>query len=407
MLTAYRNATHVAIRIHAKTDGDREKSISIGFGIDTSGSMDGARLSAVKRTLRAAAGLWKPGDRVTLATFGDEATVVTDQLQMDEAGQIRFYEAVADIHVNGCTNMGAVFDALKGRPYDGVAVLTDGVVNVGDTSTGGLIAKAAQMGTMPMTTFGYGADHNQALLKRMGIKNRGAYIYVNSEDMLPEAVGDFIGGLRTELFKEATLTVRGAGSRVVCAELDPEVDRVTYRVGTIIPNRDYWVVYEVPGDAEIDEIVLEAPGGLREVLRSVPISDCVDLQVQVLRTRVVKVIAAATAALEQGRPLGPDVAALRAEIAALPSYVLERPLARHMLAQLADIVERPANTADMLARMSSNTAYLSSQRGVTSRVSAVSDPGAPPPVFQTFSSPVQRAASQQTQVSYSASDPTD
>ena len=166
-------------------------------------------------------------------------------------------------------------------------------------------------------------------------------------------------------------------------------------------------MYEVPGDAEIDEIVLEAPG-LREVLRAVPVSDCVDLQVQVLRTRVVKVIAAATTALEQGLSIGPGVAALRAEMAVLPSYVLERPLVQQMRAQLAEIIERPVQMADMMARMSSNTTYLSSQRGVTSRMTASSpsDPCAPPP-FQSFSSPVQRAASQQTQTCYSASDPTD
>ena len=374
--------------------------------------MEGERLSAVKRTLRAAAGLWQPCDRVTLVTFGDEAAVVTDQLQMDEAGQIQFYEAVAAIHTSGCTNMGAAFDALRarGNTYDGVALLTDGVVNVGDASTAGLSAKAAGLGSMPFTTLGYGADHNRALLNRIALKNRGAYIYINSDEMLPEAMGDLIGGLRTELYKDAILrvtTVAGQ-ARALCAELDPEADGTTYRVGTIIPNRDYWIVYEVQGDAEIDEIVLEAPG-LRQVLGAVPVSDCVDLQVQVLRCRVVKVIAAATTALEQGLPLGPGVAALRAEMAALPSYVLERPLVQQMRAQLAEIVERPVQMADMMARMSSNTTYLSSQRGVTSRMTASSpsDPCAPPPPFQSFSSPVQRAASQQTQTCYSASDPTD
>jgi hypothetical protein len=405
MLTAYRNATHLAVRIHTTCGSSSNKPISIGFAIDTSGSMEGERLSAVKRTLRAAAGLWQPRDRVTLVTFGDEATVVTDQLQMDEAGQIQFYEKVAAIHTSGCTNMGAGFDTLRGRSYDGVVLLTDGVVNVGDTTTAGLSAKASSLGSLPFTALGYGADHNRALLNRISLKSRGAYIYVNNDEMLPEAMGDLIGGLRTELYKDATLRLSAPGA--LCAELDSEVDRTTYRVGTIIPNRDYWVVYEVPGDREIDEIVLEAPG-LREVLGAVPISDCVDLQVQVLRCRVVKMIAAATASLEQGLPLGPGIAALRAEMAVLPSYVLERPLVQQMRAQLAEIVERPAEMADMMARMSSNTTYLSSQRGVTSRVSAASasDPVAPPP-FQSFSSPVQRAASQQTQTNYSASDPTD
>ena len=408
MLTAYRNATHVAIRIHASSSSSSSSSkpLKIGFAIDTSGSMEGERLSAVKRTLRAAAGLWQPRDRVTLVTFGDEAAVVTDQLQMDEAGQIQFYEAVGAIHTSGCTNMGAAFDALRGTTYDGVALLTDGVVNVGDASTAGLSGKAAGLGSMPFTTLGYGADHNRALLNRVALKSRGAYIYVDSDEMLPEAMGDLIGGLRTELYKDATLRLSVTGSRALCAELDPEADGTTYRVGTIIPHRDYWVVYEVPGDAEIEEIVLEAPG-LRQVLGAVPVSDCVDLQVQVLRTRVVKIIAAATTALEQGLPIGPGVAALRAEMGALPGYVLERPLVQQMRAQLAEIVERPAQLADMMARMSSNTTYLSSQRGVTSRMTASSpsDPCAPP--FQSFSSPVQRAASQQTQTCYSASDPTD
>jgi hypothetical protein len=366
--------------------------------------MDGERLDAVKRTLHAARDLFIPTDQVTLLTFDDRATVIADRVRMDAAGIEQFYTAVDAVRVNGSTNLSAGIEKLLitqgSTMYDAILLLTDGHVNVGITSTVGLRSMMFGLGEIPVTGLGYGADHNRVLLRDLATRSRGSYVYVDSESVLPIAMGDMIGGLRAEIYKNTVVHVP-AGWR--CCETDG--GGASYRIGSIVPDRDYWVIFEKHGsEAEAAPITLSPVGGfvIAEV-DQVMTSDCEDLQEQVLRCRVAKAIMGASDCMEQGRPIGPEIAALIAEFKALSETMRIRPLVLRMQAQLAEILAEPhpmhlaygaPPSSALLARMSSGGAYLSTQRGVSS--------GGDPRDVHTFSSPIQQMASNQVQSQYSA-----
>ena len=391
MLSAIRNSTHLAVKIRASSSasGSETKSVNLAILLDTSGSMDGERLDAVKRTLHAARDLFKPTDQITLVTFSDKATTVANHLHMDADGLTQFYVAIDAIKADGCTNLSAGIEQLlllrTPIPYDTILVLTDGIINGGISSTIGLRTMMAGLGSQAIVALGYGADHNRTLLRDLAVRSQGSYTFVDSDEILPIAMGDLIGGLRAELYRNVSIRMPVGWT---CCELGDGL-------GSIVPDRDYWMVFQkMSDDAETSPIELISGTTVIDTLDRVPISDCLDLQEQVLRCRVVKALISASDAMERGQPCPTAVSDLTDEFRNLPEGIRSRPLVLRMQAQLAEIVSA-APSSSLLARMSSGGAYLSTQRGVTS--GSVGDPQE-----QFFSSPMQRATSTQVQSQYHA-----
>lgn len=390
MLTAYQNADYLAVRIRAEARGS--KPIRIAFLVDVSDSMNGERLDCVKKTLRAARGLFEEGDRLSMVTFGSAATVMANNIGYD--GLDEFYRSVEALTTAGGTNLSAGIEKLLGlflSELDAVILLTDGHINQGMTSIVALCAMMQGLGSgfsgfsVPITALGYGPDHNQQLMRDLGLRSRGSYIFVDSESMMPAAMGDLISGLRTEVLKGATLRLPvGLESCEYNAGSPPGpcIIGASHYVGSIVPDRDYWSVFRKHGDVDVTPIVLTGSGSYMETLAWCGVSDCYDLKEQVLRCRV----AAAMLAVDKNQ-----IEALVEEIRATPAEFQVRPLVLNMLGRLADAVNicsAPPAPAG-LARMISGGAYLSAQRGVTS----ISDDN-------TFSSPRQRHSSQHTQAVY-------
>jgi hypothetical protein len=352
--------------------------------------MNGERLDCVKKTLRAARGLFEEGDRLSMVTFGSAAAVVANNIGVD--GLDDFYRSVEALTTAGGTNLSAGIEKLLGlflSELDAVVLLTDGHINQGMTSTVALCAMMRGLGLgssgsgfpVPITALGYGPDHNQQLMRDLGLRSRGSYIFVDSESMMPAAMGDLISGLRTEVLKGASLQVP-AGLESCEYDSASGFTGASYYVGSIVPDRDYWTVFRKRvGVTEVTPIVLTGLGH-QETLAWCGVSDCYDLKEQVLRCRV----AAAMLAVDKNQ-----IEALVEEIRATPAEFQARPLVLNMIGRLADAVNicsaPPAPAA--LARMISGGAYLSVQRGVT----AVADDN-------TFSSPNQRHSSQHTQAVY-------
>jgi hypothetical protein len=363
MLSAVRTSKDLCVCIRA-APVLTERPMRLAILMDVSDSMKGGRLTAVKKTLVAARGLLRPQDTVSLVTFGSEAVIVTDKLQLDAIGVEHFYTAVDAITTAGMTNMSGGMEAmaaLRGT-FDTVIILTDGCVNVGITTTAGLRSMALGLTTGPIHSIGYGADHNRELLRDLAMRSRGIYTYISSDEMLPIVMGDIISGLRTQVLTGAILT---APLGWICQEFDADGNR--YRVGDVVPGREYWVVFQrVPvGDAPEGMITLKSHEYYGE-LDTIPISDCHELREQVLRCRVAAAIVSTANLMERGYETQITVSGLIKEIDAMTDDLRLRPLVMRMRAQLAETQEAVndhSRDAAALARMSAGGAMLSSQRG--------------------------------------------
>ena len=383
MLFAFKKDNTVAIRLHVPSTTSDAKPVNIAFLLDISQSMEGPRLDAVKKTLHAAGSLFRDEDRVTVITFSSAATILFDHHRM--ADKERFYAAIDAIRVDSCTDLSCGFESLLNTTvdYDAVILLTDGIVNRGLTSMAGLqtIALATRAATH---CIGYGADHNRMLLRNLALKSKGSYSYISSDELLPIAIGDIISGLRSEILQNATLTLPDGW---ICDELDSASN--SFVLGNITADRDYWAVFHSTEGAAPFAVKFTATDAPGITLSEINEGDPALMQDQIFRCRTVSLMSRVSSALEGGR----YDAALTAEVKALHDEIdPSSPLLARLKAQLSELLITYIGPPppSMLARLTSQTAYFSTQRGV--------DPG--DPTAAIFSSPSQRANSCSVQSQY-------
>jgi hypothetical protein len=219
------------------------RSFHLALLLDTSGSMDGGRMSALKRTLHLLIDALDNGDKLSLVLYNGTASVSANSVELTD-DRSSLHTIVDGMIADGGTNMEAALTALNRLTHtvDSVFILTDGMINQGVTSSRGLqrILSAATVRGTPVNTLGYGADHNARLLRDMSIHSRGTYTYADSDEMLPAIIGDITGGLATEYARNAEIHVPDGWT---CRELG--ADR-TFMVGTLIGEKEQWVVLEGP-----------------------------------------------------------------------------------------------------------------------------------------------------------------
>ena len=415
-LTATYLPPYLAVRVENGTVARSAKPLHVGFLLDVSYSMSGERLTAVKKTLTAIAPMFRLMDFCTVVTFSGAARTVVSRLQMDEPGIASFLAATAAIEVEGNTDLGAGITHMAPlhTDYDAVIILTDGEITAGIASNEGIMAVLAGFRGCPIHTLGYGADHNRRLLNRVAINSCGTYTYVDSETTLPLSMADLLEGLRTEVLHNAVVSV--SGSTATSIELNGAGG--ARRIGGIVPGRPYWSVFKMEGGIEGTTVTVTSAE--ETVVASVIslVDESGEVQEQIFRARVAATLTLGITEMDSPGVLR-DPAAMEAQIQGLLDEMdlSIRPLMLRMKGQLIDMrcalrnlpppppavgaVSRSYGDVTFvappaLARFTSVTGVLSSQRGVT-RYHDDEDPD------QTFSSPGQRSVSHQVSANYTQS----
>jgi hypothetical protein len=288
---------------------------------------------------------------------------------------------------------------------DAVVLLTDGQVNQGITSAAGLGSLIrSYLQAVPVYTLGYGEDHNAGLLKALASRTQGTYTYVNNELVLPESVGDLLGGLQSEVAKAATILFPQTWT---CLELATVEKPGEYQIGSLIADKPTWVIFKVPAGFEGAEVTIryKACDSAEFTTKTCTIDsslDVLDITEQELRCQTARTLEEIGAMLQQGTFRGAKIK-LNVMLDLLNASVSSRrPLVIHMKAQIEEMIEdvkrMEMGTPDrrqitaMAMRTTSLGANYSAQRGVTGG-------GA------VFSSPRQREARTQMVTLYSQEDP--
>ena len=164
--------------------------------LDTSGSMEGKKLTQAKEALRFVLDHLNDTDRFSIVSFNTAVTRYTDGLRpASERAQARRF--VDDLRASGGTNIdGALKEALQGVGADRPAViifLTDGLPTAGVTDVGSIAdnVRRAAPKSVRLFPFGVGYEVNTVLLDTLATQNRGTTAYVKPEESLEEAVSSF------------------------------------------------------------------------------------------------------------------------------------------------------------------------------------------------------------------------
>ena len=380
----------------------------LALGIDTSGSMEGDRMEAVKRTLHLLIDALPAGDKISVIRYSSESSFVLESkvLEIDRAP---IHDAISALVAAGGTNLESAMwqlkDLLTRSHVDSVFVLTDGHINEGIKAGNGLLRILGQ-DIPPLNTLGFGADYNVMTLKTLSVATRGSHTFADAAELIPAIIGDIVGGLASEVGNKAVLELP-AGWR--CLELGTEDGATSYSIGTLIAEKDQWVVLEGPADitdmpTQLTFSFNESNASKKEMKIQVDTSiPFLEVSEQYCRTLVANTYGVVTELMERVRMEEAKIKLDDLSATLKASLAKDRPFVIRLLAQVDEMLEefrRPGGmrNANVAPRMASNQVALGVQRGIVSRIQSSQveeDPTqsrALTGVYDTFSSPAQRAA---------------
>ncbi len=197
------------------------------FVLDTSGSMEGDKISQAKEALKYVLSHLNEEDRFNVITFSTGVNLYADELQpASEGSEARSF--IDDLHARGGTNIHrALLEALemaRGERPQVIIFLTDGLPTEGVTDVERIIeeVKEAASKGVRLFAFGVGDDVNTLLLDTIAQENGGASAYVRPDESIEEEVSTFYAKISTPLL--ANLEVDFGSIRVSDTYPDPLPD---------------------------------------------------------------------------------------------------------------------------------------------------------------------------------------
>lgn len=356
------------------------RPVHLALVMDKSGSMEGDRISSVKKTLNVLIDALELGDKITLVGFSGMASVIINAAVIGDAeARAALKVSVDTLTADGGTNMeagvvalGALFTGVKAP--DSVVVLTDGYVNEGITSVAGIYSLLnSYLPSVPVYALGYGTDHNAEFMRALSSRTNGTYTFLDSEIALPAAIGDLLGGLKGEVAKAAHISFPAHWK---CLELNAGDGVIG--MGSLVADKPTWVIFELAAPAAAPVLapslsyrMVDSGTTYMVSLDSVPADSVtnVELQEQYLRCIVAKALDDASVLLRNYKIndakilISATVDKISASVAAGGAMAIRM---KAQLDEMKEELERGGNHQHILLQSSGTAARYTQQRGVSS-----------------------------------------
>jgi hypothetical protein len=362
-----------------KTVATARAPVHFALLVDVSGSMEGHRLEEVRRTIHRLIDLMDPDDSISIISYHSEAAIVLNTMKLG-ADRTSHHTATDTLRAKGGTNLEAGLQAIPtlSSPPSAVFLLTDGHVNEGINLTSALMSLARLIlpADTPLHTLGYGAEHNQALLRDIGFRTHGSYFYADGDEIIPIALGTILGAMTAEVGRDTRLIVPAG---YTCLEMSYTMGDPHVGIGRLIDEKPHHVVFQ-KNDASVAipaEILFHWNDGADHVERVVPTApaSALDVHEQMFRATAAKTLSEVSDYL-----IRRDTASAETRLRELKAALDASPVATRLLiiqlraqvdGMLADL--HPATgppPAYMLSRMASSgasaAAYAGNQAGALS-----------------------------------------
>ncbi|MBX2798885.1 MAG: VWA domain-containing protein [Myxococcales bacterium] len=182
--------------------------------VDTSGSMRGDPIAAVKRGLTGMLEQLEEGDRLTLVSFGGEAELMVEGLTADDP---LLAQAIDDLTATGSTNL---YDGLR-RGYESaeawadpayqnrLMLLSDGMASTGITSFERIVELSAGYSEagFSLSTIGLGSDFDVELMRDLSEQGGGAFYFVEDVQAVDEVFQEEVNVFLVPIAERAEISV--------------------------------------------------------------------------------------------------------------------------------------------------------------------------------------------------------
>ena len=209
----------IVVKIDLNAIADRQKHrrtpLNLAVVLDKSGSMTGAKLEKAKQAATQLVDRLAPSDVFSLVIYSDEARVLVPAQKVEDKDALK--EKIEGIEAGGSTSLYAgvktgarqVREYFSGKRINRVILLSDGLANVGPSSTSDLRRLGHELAEsgISVTTIGVGDDYNEDLMAGLAEASDANYYYVQDTERLPEIFAKEIGEMLTVAAREIKIEI--------------------------------------------------------------------------------------------------------------------------------------------------------------------------------------------------------
>jgi Ca-activated chloride channel family protein len=209
----------VVVKIDLTAAGHKNKvkrtPLNLAVVLDRSGSMTGAKIEKARQAAMGLVDQLAPGDLFSLIAYSDFAEVLVPAQELEDKEAVK--SRISRIRPGGSTALYAGVELgatqiqrhLSSRKINRVILLSDGLANVGPSSTQELrqLGHALCERGISVSTIGVGDDYNEDLMAGLAEASDANYYYVKDTERLPGIFAKELGELVTVAAREVRIEI--------------------------------------------------------------------------------------------------------------------------------------------------------------------------------------------------------
>jgi Ca-activated chloride channel family protein len=201
-------------------EGTRAKvraPVDLALVVDTSGSMEGAKIQAARASAKTIVQRLADGDVISVDTFSDHARTLVPPVLITPETRARVLSAISELGTGGSTNIEEglalaemhVAQAPHDHPVRRIVMISDGQANVGLSSPqalGELAQRSLALGAQ-VTSLGVGLDYDERTLDAIAERTSGRLFHVGDPREMTATLEHEIDLLAATVADQASIEV--------------------------------------------------------------------------------------------------------------------------------------------------------------------------------------------------------